>query len=465
MTPQRLIEPARLAGTTLMRTQSDDRLVDLVRAGHAAAFEAIVQRYRKPLLAYCSRLLPTGRAEDAVQQTFLSAYQAMTREDADLNLRPWLYRIAHNSSLNLLRQNGWTHEQLDENFDGVERPDQAFERREDLRSALDAVKALPERQRDALVLRELEGRRYDEIASELGVGDGAVRQLLHRARTTLRAGASAITPVGLLDRLMAITQSADPAGRVAEVAAGVGGGVGIAKIGVAVLATGALAGGAATAPLTHHSHHSGTNTAETRHSGSGKSGSATPPTLTVDDRHGSGGQGSDDSSGQARLGLGLGQQRQGQRRLLAQRIGQERIRQQRILGRHQRRLERRLERRRRQVRLERQRLRIERQLGIQRQLRVQRRLGQGQRLRHERRRLRNEQRLWHQRRLRVGHQRWLGFGRLRVGLRLRLRQGHHRARRRRRRLGQRPLNQAEMATMRSIGTRAGSAIAGSTFTV
>ena len=124
----------------------------------------------------------------------------MTREDADLNLRPWLYRIAHNTSLNLLRQNGWTHEQLDENFDGVERPDQAFERREDLRSALDAVKALPERQRDALVLRELEGRRYDEIASELGVGDGAVRQLLHRARTTLRAGASAITPVGLLDR-------------------------------------------------------------------------------------------------------------------------------------------------------------------------------------------------------------------------------------------------------------------------
>ncbi len=118
------------------------------------------------------------------------------------------------------------------------------------------MKALPERQRDALVLRELEGRRYDEIASELGVGDGAVRQLLHRARTTLRAGASALTPVGLLDRLMAITQSADPAGRVAELAAGVGGGVGIAKIGVAVLATGALAGGAATAPLTHHSHHS-----------------------------------------------------------------------------------------------------------------------------------------------------------------------------------------------------------------
>lgn len=61
-----------------------------------------------------------------------------------------------------------------------------------------AVGALPERQRDALVLRELEGRSYEEIAVQLGVSDGAVRQLLNRARNTLRASVTAVTPYGLL---------------------------------------------------------------------------------------------------------------------------------------------------------------------------------------------------------------------------------------------------------------------------
>jgi len=241
VTPRRLIEPARLAGSTLLRTQSDARLVDLVRAGHTAAFEAIVHRYRRPLLAYCSRVLPASRAEDAVQQTFVSAHQAMTRDEADLNLRPWLYRIARNASLNLLRQNGWAHDELGENLDGVERPDEALERGEQLRLAVAAVNALPARQRDALVQRELEGKRYDEIAASMGVGDGAVRQLLHRARAALRAGASALTPVGLLER-------------IADLAGGVGGGVGAAKLGAALLATGAVAGGTLATPIARHHH-------------------------------------------------------------------------------------------------------------------------------------------------------------------------------------------------------------------
>jgi RNA polymerase sigma factor (sigma-70 family) len=261
VTPRRLIEPARLAGSTLLRTQTDSRLIDLVRAGHASAFEAIVQRYRRPLLAHCSRLLPEARAEDAVQQTFLSAYQAMTRGEADLNLRPWLYRIAHNASLNLLRQNGWSYDQLSDHLDGVERPEQALERRERLRSTLDAVKALPERQRDALVLRELEGMSYDEIATTLGVGDGAVRQLLHRARATLRSGLTAVTPVGLVERLAAALASTggDPSARVAEVAAGVGIGAGAVKVGAAVLATGAIATGVVAVPIVKHHHRSASN--------------------------------------------------------------------------------------------------------------------------------------------------------------------------------------------------------------
>src|SRR5437899_9083584 len=203
MAPRRLIGPARLASNAVLRGQTDERLVDLTRAGNARAFEAIVHRYRRPLLRHCSRILPPGRAEDAVQQAFLSAYNAIAAGNAELKLRPWLYRIAHNAALNLLRQNGWNHEQLDEGFDGVTRPDQVVEARERIRSLVASVKRLPERQRDAIVLRELEGRSYEEIAVALGVTDGAVRQLLNRARTTLRTGATALTPYGLAERIAA----------------------------------------------------------------------------------------------------------------------------------------------------------------------------------------------------------------------------------------------------------------------
>ena len=239
MTPRRLIEPARLASTALLRGQSDARLVDLTRAGNQQAFEAIVHRYRRPLLRYCARILPPGRAEDAVQQAFLSAYKAICDGDNELMLRPWLYRVARNSALNLLRQNGWNHEQLHEGMDGVMRPDQAVEGQERLRALVASVKGLPERQRDAIVLRELEGRSYEEIAVALGVTDGAVRQLLNRARTTLRAGATALTPYGLAER-------------IADIAGGAGGVAALAKVGAAVLVVGAVATGGADRVLERH---------------------------------------------------------------------------------------------------------------------------------------------------------------------------------------------------------------------
>ncbi|HKP88361.1 MAG TPA: sigma-70 family RNA polymerase sigma factor, partial [Thermoleophilaceae bacterium] len=224
MTPRRLIEPARLAGTALLHTQSDQRLVDLTRAGNARAFEAIVTRYRKQLLRYCSGILPPERAEDAVQQAFLNAYKAIVAGEAELNLRPWLYRIAHNSSLNLLRQNGWNYDEIPEDFDGVMQPPQAVEQSERIREVVRDVRELPERQRDAIVLRELEGRSYEEIAVALGVSDGAVRQLLNRARTTLRAAATAVTPPQLFARVAEGPVDGTAATRIAEISvAGAGG--------------------------------------------------------------------------------------------------------------------------------------------------------------------------------------------------------------------------------------------------
>lgn len=278
MTPRRLLEPARLAGASLLRCQDDGRLIDMVRDGQDRAFEAIVARHRTELFRHCRRLLPPGRAEDALQQAFLNAYQAIKADPhASIDLRPWLHRIAHNACLSALRQNGWRHEEIDPDQDGAEGPDQVAERRQDIRSTLAAVQALPERQRDALLLRELEGRSHESIAAELGVTDGAVRQLLHRARTTLRTAATAVTPADLLYR-MAGTGSAEGsiASRIAEAAAGAGGGATLAKVGAAVLVSGAIAGGAATVPGPIADTDYSARAAETKHAGEAKdTGSAT----------------------------------------------------------------------------------------------------------------------------------------------------------------------------------------------
>jgi RNA polymerase sigma factor (sigma-70 family) len=232
----------------VLSTQSDERLVDLVRAGSDPAFETIVERYRRPLMRYVSRILPPERAEDVVQQSFVKAYEAMRRDAATLQLRPWLYRIAHNNALNALRDRGLRHAELDDRLDGVERPDQALERAQGLRELVVAVQALPARQRDAILLRELEGRSYEEIAVALGVTDGAVRQLLNRARHSLRAAAAAVTPWPLLSRLAA-GESAEPvAVRVGEAFGVSAAGAVAAKVCATALVTGAVIGGAAVAP-------------------------------------------------------------------------------------------------------------------------------------------------------------------------------------------------------------------------
>ena len=218
MTPRLMREPLRVAGGSLIRCQSDERLVELVRTGSAPAFEAIVDRYGPSLTRYCRRLLSPARAEDAVQQTFVNAYSAICRDDSRIDLRPWLYRIARNAALNALtRDREWSSPRVADLPEATDSVHEEVERRLQLRDAIQAVQTLPERQRDAIVLRELEGRSYEQIASELDVTGGAVRQLLSRARETLRSAASALTPIGLLGRLR--PESQPVLTRVAEAAA------------------------------------------------------------------------------------------------------------------------------------------------------------------------------------------------------------------------------------------------------
>src|SRR3954454_1069879 len=182
----------------LLRTQSDERLVALAREGHERAFEAIVERYRRPLLRACRRVLPEARAEDALQGTLVAAWRGFQRGDDVRDLRAWLYRIAHNTALNQLRLSGYDFDELKDSLRIGDAADDELERRAVVRQTLAGLAALPDRQREALLAIAVAGRGQEEVASELGLSEGAVRQLVHRARTNLRAAATAITPFPLV---------------------------------------------------------------------------------------------------------------------------------------------------------------------------------------------------------------------------------------------------------------------------
>src|SRR5438270_12499121 len=89
----------------LLRLQSDERLVALIRRGNAGAFEVLVSRYHSRLLAFCRHLLGSREdAEDVLQEVLAAAFNAMLADERPINVRPWLYRIARNRSLNHLRR-------------------------------------------------------------------------------------------------------------------------------------------------------------------------------------------------------------------------------------------------------------------------------------------------------------------------------------------------------------------------
>ena len=88
-----------------LRLASDDRLVAFVRRGDRTAFEALYERHSGELLSFCIYMLGSRHdAEDAVQATFMSAYRALRADERPVTLRPWLFTIARNESLSILRK-------------------------------------------------------------------------------------------------------------------------------------------------------------------------------------------------------------------------------------------------------------------------------------------------------------------------------------------------------------------------
>jgi RNA polymerase sigma factor (sigma-70 family) len=144
------------ARSPLLRLQSDERLVALVRRGNHHAFEALVARYQSRLLAFCRHMLASREdAEDVLQEVFAAAFNAMLADERDLNVRPWLYRIARNRSLNHLRRTqavGVDSMDVHLSEGGLSTADKVH-RREDFRLLIGDVQELPETQRTALLLR------------------------------------------------------------------------------------------------------------------------------------------------------------------------------------------------------------------------------------------------------------------------------------------------------------------------
>jgi RNA polymerase sigma factor (sigma-70 family) len=220
----------RLLAGPALRFQPDGRLVSLVRDGYESAFEEIFRRYGPALRNYAASIVTAQRADDVTQDAFTKAYLALRGTEKEIQLRPWLYRIVRNTALTSIRDEPKGRLELDDAYSAGVGPEELAEQREEIKRLMAGLQELPEPQRAAIVMRELEGLSHEQIAASLGLSGGAVRQSIYRARRALREGVGLILPLPLLRMLLdeGFAQGAS------ATAAGSGAGIAI-KTGVAAL--------------------------------------------------------------------------------------------------------------------------------------------------------------------------------------------------------------------------------------
>jgi RNA polymerase sigma factor (sigma-70 family) len=190
--------PARAAGAAPLRSRrllalaGDGRLVEQVRSGNDAAFEVLFERHGSAILAFCRHMLGSPEeAEDAVQHTFVAAYRDLQRGgEREIALKPWLFTIARNRCLSLLR----ARREVPADADALQfaEPSAAglaeqVEERADLRRLLADLRELPHEQRAALLLTELGDLSHAEVAGVLDCEVSRVKGLVFRARSALIA--------------------------------------------------------------------------------------------------------------------------------------------------------------------------------------------------------------------------------------------------------------------------------------
>ena len=177
---------------------TDERLVTAAKSGSPEAFAALFRRYRPEIVRYASRTLgDDARAEDVVQDAFLSALRSIQTLERPAGFKPWLYRIAHNACIDQMRRRARGEEvSFDHNrippaeeirlFRQVPSNHAQVAQKEEFRHLRQALTDLPTPHAEILVLRELEGLSYDEIAERMNISRPAVESMLFRARRGLR---------------------------------------------------------------------------------------------------------------------------------------------------------------------------------------------------------------------------------------------------------------------------------------
>jgi RNA polymerase sigma factor (sigma-70 family) len=185
----------RLRGPcVLLRLQSDERLIALTSRGQHAAFEVLCGRYHTRLLSFCRHMLGSREdAEDVLQEVFAAAFNAVLADEREINVRPWLYRIARNRSLKHLRRaSAIGVDSMDVHYaeHGISTGEKVM-RRESCRELVADVHQLPETQRTALLLRGIDALSYEQIAHAMETTIPSVKSLLVRARISLAEAAEA----------------------------------------------------------------------------------------------------------------------------------------------------------------------------------------------------------------------------------------------------------------------------------
>jgi RNA polymerase sigma factor (sigma-70 family) len=177
--------PARGGSRRLLKLASDEGLVQRVRGGSEQAFALLYERHHRSMLAFSRHMLGSREeAEDAVQQTFISAYRDIVSSDKEIKLRPWLYQIARNQCISALRKRP-PQTELDDQQPSLAGLAEQVARRRELRELLADLARLPDDQREALVLAELHDNSHSDVAEILGCDREKVKSLVFQARKSL----------------------------------------------------------------------------------------------------------------------------------------------------------------------------------------------------------------------------------------------------------------------------------------